>query len=147
MSEYCQKPDINYDVYKTGDVRLYGRLLTSDIIGDKVDGRVDITIPNASTGVIYGYAFEGHCYTLPKPIIMRLPGPPLEKMEEGDCGYDPALGYSVWVTDKLERVVILDVRADTVKALVLDENTPGNRSPLAYSQAQALAPARNNRDY
>ena len=107
----------------------------------------------ASAGVIYGYAYEGHCYKLPKPTVMLLPVDPFTipdpKTKEpknglirGDCGYDPDLGYMVWITDKLDKAVVLDVRIDDLKTLVLDANTPGSRSPLAYAQAQALSPQR-----
>jgi hypothetical protein len=98
-----------------------------------------------SAAVVYGYAYEGHCYKLPKPQIMLLPEPP-HPIVHGDCscecGYEPELGYAVWSTDKLDLVVVLDVRSDDVKTLVLDANTPGNRSPLAYAQTMALAPQR-----
>ncbi|TCS01606.1 hypothetical protein EV281_106351 [Rhizobium sp. BK418] len=100
-------------------------------------GKVDIV----SIGVIYGYAYEGHCYKLPKPRIMYLPVE-AEEIQGDDCGYSSALGYSVWSLDKLERVIALDVRSDDIKTLILDENLPGNRSPLAYAQTQSLAPQR-----
>jgi hypothetical protein len=117
---------------------------------------VDISIPSKnfrsddgryikSIGVIYGYAYEGHCYRLPKPQIMYLPEE-ARLIKGGDCGCDcgfvPELGYAVWQIDKLERVVALDVRSDDLKTLVLDENLPGSRSPLAYAQTMALAPQR-----
>ncbi|POH32457.1 hypothetical protein ATY30_09400 [Sinorhizobium americanum] len=95
-----------------------------------------------SIGVIYGYAYEGHCYKLPKPQIMCLSERPTT-VAKGDCGFDPAFGYAVWSIDKLERAIVLDIRADDLKTLVLDENLPGNRSPLAYAQAQSLAPQRH----
>jgi hypothetical protein len=105
------------------------------------------TVDMASIGVIYGYAYEGHCYKLPKPRIMYLPKEP-EAITVGhcgcDCGYAPELGYAVWSLDKLARVIALDVRSDDLKTLVLDENMPGNRSPLAYSQTLALAPQRSH---
>ena len=31
---------------------------------------------SSSWGVIYGYAYEGHCYDLPKPKLMLLPSRP-----------------------------------------------------------------------
>ncbi|MDK1378378.1 MULTISPECIES: hypothetical protein [unclassified Sinorhizobium] len=99
-----------------------------------------------SIGVIYGYAYEGHCYKLPKPQIMYLPEEPREILGGDcgcDCGYVPELGYAVWQIDKLERVIALDVRSDDVKTLVLDENMPGSRSPMAYAQTMALAPQRH----
>ncbi|AWM25560.1 hypothetical protein [Sinorhizobium fredii] len=100
-----------------------------------------------SIGVIYGYAYEGHCYKLPKPQIMFLPSHPknIVKSEHGcecECGYDPALGYAVWQIDKQKAVIALDIRSDNLKTLVLDENIPGNRSPLAYAQSMSLAPQR-----
>ena len=73
---------------------------------------------------------------------MLLPVKPSVKLLSGDCGYDPLLGYLVWVTDKLDQAVVLDVRIDDLQTLVLDANTPGSRSPLAYAQAQALSPQR-----
>ncbi|AHK46992.1 hypothetical protein OV14_b0474 (plasmid) [Ensifer adhaerens OV14] len=98
-----------------------------------------------SIGVIYGYAYEGHCYKLPKPQIMCLSKRP-SKIAKGDCGcdcgFDSAFGYAVWSIDKLDRAISLDVRAGDLKTLVLDENMPGNRSPLAYAQTMALAPQR-----
>ena len=99
-----------------------------------------------SLGIIYGYAFEGHCYKLPKPTIMYLPNEPTE-IKGGDCGCDcgyvPELGYVVWAIDKLERVLGLDVRSESLKTLILDENLPGNRSPLTYSQSYALSTQRS----
>nr|WP_225169662.1 hypothetical protein [Ensifer sp. IC4062] len=117
-----------------------------------------------SVGVIYGYAYEGHCYKLPKPQIMILPVSPHkiiaakcecegedkdeQKREHNcncgcECGYSAKLGYVVWSVDKLQRAVALDVRFDDLKTLVLDENMPGNRSPLAYAQSMNLAPQRH----
>jgi hypothetical protein len=102
-----------------------------------------------SIGVIYGYSYEGHCYKMPKPQIMFLPKAP-QMIPDGDCGcdcgYSSNLGYALWRIDKLKRVTTLEVRSDDVKTLVLDENIPGNRSPLAYSQTMRLAPNRS-RDY
>jgi hypothetical protein len=108
--------------------------------------RSDDTSYIKSIGVIYGYAYEGHCYKLPKPQIMYLPEQPREIVDGDcgcDCGYVPELGYAVWQIDKLERVIALDVRSDDVKTLVLDENMPGSRSPMAYAQTMALAPQRH----
>jgi hypothetical protein len=98
-----------------------------------------------SIGVIYGYSYEGHCYKFPKPQIMLLPVVS-RPVVDGDCGYMAELGYAVWQVDKLERAVVLDVRTNDLKTLVLDANAPGNRSPLAYAQVMALAPHRSSRD-
>jgi hypothetical protein len=73
-----------------------------------------------SVGVIFGYAYQGHCYKLPKPQIVFLPVE-FHGIVAGDCGcdcgYDPKLGYVVWSIDKLERVLALDLRSDDVKTL------------------------------
>ena len=98
-----------------------------------------------SIGVIYGYAYEGHCYKMPKPVIMLLPEMPKTIAYDDcgcDCGYSPALGYLVWQLDKRQSVVTLDVKTDDLKTLVLDENMPGNRTPQAYSHSMSLAPMR-----
>lgn len=116
-----------------------------------------------SVGVIYGYAYEGHCYKLPRPKIMFLPDVP-KKISGGkcscerahdecgrkddcdcgcECGYSSKLGYAVWSIDKQKRAIAVDVRTDDLKTLILDENMPGNRSPLTYAQAMALAPQRH----
>ncbi|KWV56973.1 hypothetical protein AS026_32715 [Rhizobium altiplani] len=98
-----------------------------------------------SIGVIYGYAYEGHCYKMPKPVIMLLPEMPKPIAWDDcgcDCGYSPALGYHVWQLDKRQSAVTLDVRTDDLQALVLDENMPGSRSPQAYSHSMSLAPMR-----
>ncbi|MDP9810698.1 hypothetical protein J2W42_003561 [Rhizobium tibeticum] len=98
-----------------------------------------------SIGVIYGYAFEGHCYKLPKPKIMFIPATARRIVGDKcgcDCGYSADLGYAVWQVDQLDRVVALDIRSGDVKTLILDENMPGNRSPQAYSQSLSMAPVR-----
>ncbi len=105
----------------------------------------DKNVAICSIGVIYGYSYEGHCYKLPKPQIMYLPvtsGDIVDADCGCDCGYAASLGYRVWAIDKLRRVIALDVRSDDIKTLILDENLPGNRSPLAYSQAYQLSPQR-----
>ncbi|OMQ46638.1 hypothetical protein [Ensifer sp. 1H6] len=197
------KDVIEYEAYRPGDIRLYGRpakfydkqnkdeninemisgidgkirsigdasiiddigrlidyiLKSSGVVGNGVtiavfDGKSYSFLPVSlggkvdyikSIGVIYGYAYEGHCYKLPKPQIMCLSKRP-SKIAKGDCGcdcgFDSAFGYAVWSIDKLDRAISLDVRAGDLKTLVLDENMPGNRSPLAYAQTMALAPQR-----
>jgi hypothetical protein len=151
------------DIEKLIEVLIDYMLKSSGIVDDAItiavfDGRyynflpVGLNVPMKyikSIGVIYGYAYEGHCYKLPKPQIMCLSERPsaIAKGDCGcDCGFDPKFGYAVWSIDKLDRAISLDIRADDLKTLVLDENLPGNRSPLAYAQTMALAPQRQ-RDY
>jgi hypothetical protein len=169
MSNCCENPYIGEgrDPFNPSEVRLYGRKqhcpadeLKKGGKGIKLEGdKIKLKAGNCyiiidpgevtivSIGVIYGYAYEGHCYKLPKPKIMYLPVDAEDIISDHcgcDCGYSMALGYSVWKTDKLARVIALDVRSDDLKTLVLDENMPGNRSPLAYSQTLAMAPQRSH---
>ncbi|MDQ0322206.1 hypothetical protein QO002_004412 [Pararhizobium capsulatum DSM 1112] len=171
MSSCSENPyaGMRDEVFNPGEVRLYGRSQFNppDGLGGEPDGTGQIAADGkkmrfragegyiamdmrqdaeaVSVGIIYGYAYEGHCYKLPKPRIMYLPveHQPIVGGDSGcDCGYAPELGYVVWAVDKLDRVIVLDMRSDDVKTLLLEENMPGNRSPQAYAQAMAMAPQR-----
>jgi hypothetical protein len=56
-----------------------------------------------SVGAIFGYAYEGHCYELPKPKVMVLPTNAVE-IPKDDCGFDKkgTEHYMVWIVDKLD---------------------------------------------
>ena len=123
---------------------------------DAVDEYGNVSIPNGlninsrsgeavlilsrerSIGIIYGYAFEGHCYDLPRPMIMLLPVPP-EPPRAKDCDYDGRQGYMVWVVDKLDECDVIDVKSGFIEQLVLDANMPGKRSPSTYSAHMQFA--------
>jgi hypothetical protein len=93
-----------------------------------------------SAGVIYGYAYEGHCYDLPKPKIMLIPACPKVPTCD-DCGYDckKDCDYRVWVVDKLDKCVEIEVNQGFVEQLVLEANMPGKRSPSTYRATMAMA--------
>jgi hypothetical protein len=97
-----------------------------------------------SAGIMFGYAFEGHTYDFPKPKIMLVPAYPLP-IPLDDSGYDKKhdaandLGYRVWVVDKLDQCVDIEVNQGFVEQLVLEANMPGKRSPSAYRAAMMLA--------
>lgn len=92
-----------------------------------------------SIGIIYGYAYEGHCYDLPKPKIMLLPALP-RSIPADDCGYKEkeAEGYRLWIVDKLDQCVEIEVNQGFVEQLVLEANLPGRRSPSTYRATMAL---------
>jgi hypothetical protein len=98
------------------------------------------TSKKLSAGVIYGYAYEGHCYDLPKPKIMLIPADP-EEPKCDDCGYDckKDCDYRVWVVDKLDQCVEIEVNQGFVEQLVLEANMPGKRSPSTYRATMAMA--------
>jgi hypothetical protein len=90
--------------------------------------------------VIYGYSYEGHCYDLPKPKIMLLPEKPTD-IPDDDCGYDKKKpkGYKVWIIDKLDECVEIDINRGFAEQLVLDANMPGRRSPSTYRATMAVS--------
>lgn len=89
--------------------------------------------------IIYGYSYEGHCYDFPKPKIMFLPTAPEATVPDDDCGYDKKPGYQVWIVDKLDECVELDVNRGFMEQLVLDANMPGRRSPSSYRATMAVS--------
>ena len=86
-----------------------------------------------SPAIVFGYAFEGHCYDMPKPKIMLLPDWP-RPIPCDDCGYDDKSdhNYWLWITDKLDECVEIDVSQGFIEQLVLEANLPGKRSPTMY---------------
>jgi len=91
-----------------------------------------------SAGVIFGYAYEGHCYDLPKPKIMLIPALPVE-IPSDDCGYDRKKpDYMVWIVDKLDQCIELEVSQGFIEQLVLEANLPGKRSPAMYAGRMLL---------
>lgn len=94
-----------------------------------------------SAGIMFGYAYEGHAYDFPKPKLMLVPTPPLRRIPADDSGYDAKAseGYKVWVVDKLEQCVEIEIDQGFVEQLVLEANLPGKRSPTMYGAKMALA--------
>jgi hypothetical protein len=95
---------------------------------------------NLSAGIIFGYAYEGHCYDLPKPKIMLIPAMPGD-IPEDDCGFDAKQpeDYRVWVVDKLDKCAEIELNQGFVEQIVLEANLPGKRSPRSYSATMQLA--------
>lgn len=93
-----------------------------------------------TSGVIFGYAYEGHCYDLPKPKIMLIPTEP-EDIPKDDCGYDRKndANYRVWIVDKLDECMELDMNQGFIEQIVLDANLPGKRSPSMYAAKFQMA--------
>ena len=91
-------------------------------------------VEKLSSGVIFGYAYEGHCYDLPKPKIMLIPATD-EEIPCDDCGYELKKGsnYRVWIVDKLQECIELDMNQGFIEQLVLEANLPGRRSPTMYA--------------
>ncbi|MFZ5674842.1 MAG: hypothetical protein ACOZAM_17950 [Pseudomonadota bacterium] len=95
-----------------------------------------------SAGVMFGYAYEGHTYDFAKPKLMLVPSQPLKgRIPKDDSGYADKYdeGYRVWLVDKLDQCIEVEVNQGFVDEIVLEANTPGKRSPTAYRAAMTLS--------
>jgi len=139
--------DLTGGKLKLGNVEVKGKNLFFTKLGsDKECLAVLVAIDSGepdkvrSIGIIYGYAYEGHCYDLPKPAIMLLPVLP-EDIPDNDCGYDKkkTANYKVWIVDKLQDCMQVEVSRGFVEQLVLEANMPGRRSPSTYRATMQVA--------
>ena len=48
-------------------------------------------------------------------------------------------GYSVWLVDKLDQCVEIEISQGFIEQLVLDANLPGKRSPSMYAGRMMLS--------
>ena len=121
------------DTKQAGSVSLYA--------GQTATGAKDADPAQISSGVMFGYAYEGHTYDFAKPKLMIVPTLPLTKIPADDSGYDlkETEGYKVWIVDKLEQCVEIQVDRGFIEQIVLDANLPSKRSPTMYNAKMALA--------
>lgn len=108
-------------------------------IGAAIDLRTAASA-RMSSGIMFGYAYEGHAYDFPKPKIMFVPSHPLLIPKDDSAYFAKAdLNYRVWIVDKLEKCIEIEVNQGFIDQLVLEANLPGKRSPTAYRAAMTLA--------
>ncbi|MGE3872579.1 MAG: hypothetical protein AB7F74_06455 [Parvibaculaceae bacterium] len=108
-------------------------------IGASIDLRTGAS-DKMSSGIMFGYAYEGHAYDFPKPKIMFVPSQPIAIPVDDTAYYaKAALGYKVWIVDKLEKCIEIEVNQGFIDELVLEANMPGKRSPTAYRAAMMLS--------
>lgn len=102
--------------------------------------RSDASKEQLNAGLIVGYAFEGGCYDLPKPKIIFTTAKP-QRIPVDDCGYDvkDSADYRVWVVDKLDKCIEVEVTEGFVEQLVLEANMPTRRSPASYRSVMQVA--------
>ncbi|MDX8480179.1 hypothetical protein RFN28_17155 [Mesorhizobium sp. VK24D] len=133
FGKQVDKPDSSY-VFVKSVLDNYMLLISAiDIAPNKKK-----TAKKFSSGIIFGYAYEGHTYDLPKPKIMLIPAPP-QPIPSDDSGYDLKKDYyRVWIVDKLDQCVEFEMNQGFVEQLVLEANLPGKRSPTMYAAKQAL---------
>jgi hypothetical protein len=86
--------------------------------------------------LVYGYAFEGHCYRLDRAKVMIFKYDGVEPAAEG-CGFDSE--YKMWRISSKTQLLELDTRVDLAETLILNANLPGKRSPNTYNSEAMLA--------
>jgi len=107
--------------------------------------------------VIYGYSYEGHCYSLPKPCIVVVDGPGEPAM---GCGYDQQTAviraltgtgsgecktetgpaqYCMWRADKLTKTCEISITSGFFEEIILQQNIGGPKPPVAYGARVQLA--------
>jgi hypothetical protein len=106
-------------------------------------GMNDITVffvpqppdPRRSLVLAYGYCYQGHCYTLPEPMVVLVEdfGVPAN----GSCGWGRP--YLRWEVDKLDRTIQFQSFGDTFEELILKRNINASKQPVAYSIAWQMA--------
>jgi hypothetical protein len=90
--------------------------------------------------VVYGYAYEGHCYRMDRPKILALGAPSVVKREPAiGCGFAAEDGYFMWRLRANQELLELDTSVGTLQTVVLDANLPGRRSPSTYAAHMQLA--------
>ncbi|MER8970388.1 hypothetical protein NKI25_33075 [Mesorhizobium sp. M0808] len=87
--------------------------------------------------VVYGYAFEGHCYRLDQPKLFVFE-PRTTELPAVGCGFDGG-EYAMWQITKKTRMLELATSVDLAEELVLNASLPGNRSPNTYGNRFQLA--------
>lgn len=143
--------------YQPTQLRLYGVP-----IGVKVGGSPPFSVESADfslglnvfsksdpnkryeMAVIYGYAYEGNCYSLPKPSIVVVDR--ATRQDASGCGYENtyadaknALKYYMWTADKLDKTLELSLRQGFFEDIILDVNTNGQKAPSTYSMKVQMA--------
>jgi hypothetical protein len=137
--------------YSPSSIVLYGVPVFADtfVVG-YTDEQIDVLTfalagPNPPPfpyviALIYGYEYQGHCYSLPEPMHFAVPNVAGVMAPAVGCGYDsaPPFNYMMWRVEKLERTVQLHITNDTFEELVLRRTIAGARPPLSYRAAHVL---------
>lgn len=138
--------------YQPTELRLYGVSIHDLIAKYPDDTQIKISMNVLTTGdqklelaLIYGYSYEGHCYSLPKPCLILVDS--ATKSDADGCGYSGGYKYDattvshyyMWTADKLDRTLELSVRQGFFEEIILDQNLGGSKPPAAYGTRVQLA--------
>jgi len=135
-------------VYSPDEIILYGIELAGakgapaklDVgLGKGTELQISLNSSSGITGSIvlaYGYAFEGHCYRLDSTRIFLVVDGPAAEDAKG-CGFEAP--YKMWRITAATQVVEMSTASGDAKALILDSQLPGKRSPSSYSITLKMA--------
>jgi hypothetical protein len=99
------------------------------------NSKVALDPTRVAIAVIYGYAFEGHCYRLDRPRLLVF-----EASTEGPaqgCGFESP--YIMWRISSKTLLLEVATNVGTAEDLIIDANLPGNRPPNTYGNKMQLA--------
>jgi len=91
--------------------------------------------PQKRLALIYGFCYQGHCYSLPEPVVIMVQG---DGVPAEGCGWDNTQ-YRSWNVDKLDPTILLQVQSDTFEELILNRCTNVAKQPIAYSIAYQMS--------
>lgn len=106
--------------------------------------------PQYVMAIIYGYSYEGRCYSLPRPSIIAVDDSKRISPASGcgfegqfetldDKGVQRTVTYSMWLHDKLDETVELVLNRGFMEEIILQQNVGGQKVPAAYSAKVQLA--------
>jgi hypothetical protein len=114
------------------------------------NGSTIVIQPQAGSGnielaIVYGYAYQGHCYRLERPSLFLVDLG--TRQDATGCGYgddyllntgaliSSVVRYSMWIVDKLDNTTKLEIQTDTFEQLLLQANLPTSKQPSSYNIA------------
>jgi hypothetical protein len=87
------------------------------------------------SALIHAFAYQGHCYHLPEPVIIIVDGPgELAKGHDFDN-----TGYMMWFVEKLDRTLQLEPTSDTFEEIILKPALAGTKQPISYASRAQLS--------
>ena len=150
--------DTSSAIYSPSRLILYGvrqRAISGSALGASA-AMQNITINvNASggalhwyIGLIYAYAYQGHCYHLPEPTLLALEGEGVPavgfnfeqmRMDPKTNTWTNATPYVMWPVEKLDRTVQLEMTSDTFEEMLLKRTLQGAKQPMAYASRVSVS--------
>jgi hypothetical protein len=140
----AQRP-LPKSAYSASEITLYGVPLVGGPInmGDILRAWFTVGISNVGPSpknygpaLIYGYAYQGHCYSMPEPVIVAVDRTPGAELPASGCGYGG--NFLMWTVDQKELSIHLQITNDSYENLILKKNLPGPKQPGSYNAMMTI---------